>query len=371
MTLFNLAMNKYFIITILILLPGISPCQQFVKTTTPCNEELLKKTPGRWINVGEGLHAKISNQQLQEIRNRLGMIQQFVFNLCPSPIGFDASWSRFTSDEHFASNLKIVRLSGGGINTENTDGIPCVYYQYYAQFSPYGCGREPYEMRRGWPSEDGSRVIVHVNRLEGCFARSISDNPLQEVMRVDGRPVKMMPVLQGKWKGYDVYGGGTKIVLLHREGMLPYIPVTRKQYLDRCIEFLTQFLIPDPKSLELMADKRDRDELIQKYQRMKDEVLTHYKEELVATGSAGLLDSPAIIQEPICDISSTSPIFIKLPSGGTMLVTENPAYLRKDLPLYIPQFMVFSWSPYYLAMNPYKAIDENFPVEKLQAMIDK
>jgi len=56
-----------------------------------------------------------------------------------------------------------------------------------------------------------------------------------------------------------------------------------------------------------------------------------------------------------------------------MLVTENPAYIKKDLPKYVPQFIVFSWS--WSSNPPEKKIGEiveaSFPIEKLQAMIDK
>ena len=104
---------------------------------------------------------------------------------------------------------------------------------------------------------------------------------------------------------------------------------------------------------------------------MKDDVLKHYQDELQATTSAGLLDSAAFVRIPMADLGATTPIFLSEASGGVMLVTENPAYLKKDLPKYIPQIIVFSWTPYHLTMEPYKAIDENFPIEKLQAMIDK
>jgi len=352
--------------------------QEIIKLTTPCNDELVKKTPGRWI-PRNGLHAKISKQQQQEILNRLDKIQQLVFTIYPSPLGLDALWSRKTFDEDFASQLKISRLPGDKIYTEEINGIPWVYYEYNTLFANYQCGREPNEILRAPPDKDeGTVVTVPINRLEGCFLRSISNKPLMEAMRIDGRPIKLMPVRQGKWKGYDVYvpeqGSSEKIVLLHRQGMLPYIPVTRKEYLDRCIEFLSKYLTPNPedlKNIELMTGKKERDEQEKKLKKLKDDVLKHYQDELEATTSAGLLDSDAIVRVPIADLGTTTPIFIPETSGGTMLVTENPAYLRKDIPKYIPQFMIFSWLPYHLAMEPYKAIDENFPIEKLQAMIDK
>ncbi len=45
--------------------------QRFIKTDTPCDKELLKKTPGRWMPMGEIFYAKVSKQQEQEIIKRL------------------------------------------------------------------------------------------------------------------------------------------------------------------------------------------------------------------------------------------------------------------------------------------------------------
>jgi len=58
-----------------------------------------------------------------------------------------------------------------------------------------------------------------------------------------------------------------------------------------------------------------------------------------------------------------------------MLATENPAYFRKDLPKYTPQLFVLllerdGWL-YTPKNEPIKLLEENFPIEKLQAMIDK
>jgi hypothetical protein len=88
-----------------------------------------------------------------------------------------------------------------------------------------------------------------------------------------------------------------------------------------------------------------------------------------------LLDSPAIIFGEMMHMHTQYPVFMTQAEGGRMLVTENPAYFKKDLPKYIPQLIVFSmWDandgpdP---AMNPYKLYYQDFPIEKLKAMIDK
>jgi hypothetical protein len=175
--------------------------------------------------------------------------------------------------------------------------------------------------------------------------------------------------------------GGDNVVLLHREGMLPYIPVTRKQYLDRSIECLQRMFennikaAENPEGLNLLMDKKERDEQIKKMQKHRDNVLKYYRDELEATTNAGLLDSPAIVRGGILEQTTESPIFTTIEKGGNQLVTENPSYIRRDLPIYIPQMIIYImvYSDDWLGpkINPYKLYEQDFPIEKLQAMIDK
>jgi hypothetical protein len=68
------------------------------------------------------------------------------------------------------------------------------------------------------------------------------------------------------------------------------------------------------------------------------------------------------------------PIFTTIEEGGRMLITENPAYIRKDLPKFVPQLIImhWQWNEGYVAAEHFrKMLEENFPIEKLQAMIDK
>src|SRR6266542_1758245 len=94
-------------LSFLLCLSCFSWSQQFVKTTTPCNDELIKKTAGRWIKTRETFYAKVSQQQQKEIRNRLEAIHQLMLNIYPSPIAFDAVPSFFTSDQESGSQLKF------------------------------------------------------------------------------------------------------------------------------------------------------------------------------------------------------------------------------------------------------------------------
>lgn len=370
-------MKKHIILFFLLVNYFITWSQEFVKTTTPCTKELLQKIPGKWIKVKDNLYAKISKQQQQEILNSLDTIHRWVDKLYSPFYGIDVMWYRHISNtEDFATEYKYERSPNAGFRGIKVNGVPVINYFYSAQFREFNCGREPYEYRRG-PGEDGSILHISANILTAIF-RTGTLGEMAEVMQIEGRPIQMMCPLTGKWKGYDVYspevGSSLRIILLHRKGMLPYIPVTRKQYLDRCIAYIPKLFTTDPKAFELIPDKKERDEQVKKNEKLKDEVLKHYRDEIETSTKAGLLDSPAIIPSYMCNISNT-PIFSTEAEGGEMLVTENPAYIRKDLPKQIPQFFVFTFGKYDWWFppqpDPCKVIEQNFPIEKLQAMIDK
>ena len=77
---------------------------------------------------------------------------------------------------------------------------------------------------------------------------------------IDGHIIKSKLTVQGSWKGYDLmWEGGQgrelhhdRYVLIHRKGELPYIPVTRKQYLDRALIYVNKFYDKMIKSFDLV-----------------------------------------------------------------------------------------------------------------------
>ncbi|MGA9364927.1 MAG: hypothetical protein WBW16_11245 [Bacteroidota bacterium] len=368
-------MKKY----IIILFAGIhlqSWGQNFIKSTVPCNDALMQKTPGRWIKDKNNVYASgLNKAQIQEMLNRLNNIQLLVLKTYPNPIGVDATWFPSVSEELFGSQLKFSKTTDGESKYTLVNGIPVGYSSYNCGFFAYACGRNQYEIMTGWPGETTTHLFVFANNLNEFFMDDQLEPELREAMCVDGRPIRMMPTIKRMWKGYPLYyqrDSSWHWVLLHRDGMLPYIPVTRKQYLDRCIDYISKFYDPKIKSLESIPDKEQRDELVKNYRKQKEDQLKHYKDELEATTAAKLLDTPAIIPLYLFDISN-NPIFSTEETGGHMLVTENPAYIRKDLPKYMPQFIVMTWTcaDWKPQQEVCKAVEEYFPIEKLQAMIDK
>ena len=354
---------------------------KYIKTTTPCNDELLLKTPGRWMRIGHFAWDKIPKPEEQEILKRLDMIQKMAFTVYPEPMAFDGVQGYALNKKDFASQLKLEKTAYG-ISRNNVNGVATISYEYFVKFCCYGCHVNT-NIVRGAGCETGTSVGVIINSLDPLFFPLNLDGFYGEIMRVDGRPIKMLGIIrEKKWKDYNLYspetGSGINMVMIHRDGILPYIPVTRKQYLDRSMECLRKLYdgiikgYEKPEGLQLLMTQQEREEEIKKNEKIRDGILKQHKDELEATTRAGLLDSPAIING---FMYTTEQIFKTQAQGGNMLVTENPAYFKKDLPKYIPQLIVYSmWNgengpdP---ALNPYHLYYKNFPIEKLQAMIDK
>lgn len=356
-----------------------------VQTSTPCDKEMLKKIPGRWMPIGRGFRANISKQHEQEFVKRLDEIQKIAFKIYPEPMAFDAVQSYATGNIDFASQLKI-ETTPYGTSDSYINGIPITFYGYYLKFCEYFCGNSNNnEYFKGAGCETGTTIGVTINDLGPLFVPLLLDKFYKEIMRIDGKPIQKLGIIrEKKWKNYEVYapesGSGENMVMIHRDGVLPYIPVTRKQYLERTMQCLNRQYdeiikgYEQPEGFQLLMSKKERDEEVIKSKKIRDDLLKYYKDELEATTRAGLLDSPAIITGFMNPLT-TQPIFTTQANGGNMLVTENPSYFRKDLPKYIPQLIIYSmrmqegWSD--PTLNPYHLYYQNFPIEKLQAMIDK
>jgi hypothetical protein len=196
----------------------------------------------------------------------------------------------------------------------------------------------------------------------------------------------------GTWKGYDLYVTRANLpepdglVMLTRKGMLPYRPVTRKQYLDHMLASAQRVYdgtIAEARKILQNPDASRVPEFVEGAQRaladaakLKDEMSAPFQEALKKHAADGTLGSPAIVAgiEKVRFLDEPEPeIFTTEEKEGQALVTVNPDYFRKDLPPYVPQFIVVHWFLYpgVAAANFRKLLDANFPIEKLQAMIDR
>jgi hypothetical protein len=351
-----------------------------IPISVPCTVQETMKIAGKLYPPNGIFYPKetgLSKTQTDEVFKKLDAIHKLIVETFPSLFGGDAVCTRSLTKGFFANLVKYVKNPNDPDRTDEevVTERPLVTFKYTCNYHMYFCAR-PNEI---WSSETGdptSWVEIYANDF-GVFQ---SFSPHIEDAEIDGLPILEKKTAIAKWKGYDLctIGGpafamhGIRAVLLHREGEMPYIPVTRKQYLDRLIIHLKKFydnMIGTTDQISEPEQKRHAREI---YEKEKVNALKKAQDELDKTTKDGLLDATAIIASEIFS-TDVENIFIPEVQGGAMLVTENPNYMHKDLPKNVPQFFVLYWD---CGDNPCDAffrrmIEENFPIEKLQAMIDK
>ena len=362
-------MKKYIILLFLLSIRLQSYCQKpFLLKTGECSDSMLLTIKGKYWFVKDNTSTEISDVLLSGQKSEVIRRMEQAHNLLQEayqPTGNEGHWWWNTGRNLFAHNLEL------------TTGIPLCSYTYRCAFEPYGCSRDqPKEIR---VIDAYSWCKVSVND----WGDLVGDISKDSSMLINGVPFQVLASVKEIWKGYELCylnDFDSRTLLIHRKGMLPYIPITRKQYLDYCIKRFNKIfddMIKSSKEMLLsLSTKEQIDETVEKAIKMKKETIQHYENELEQSRAANLLDSPAIVR--IID-NMDVPIFTTGAEDGGMLVTENPAYIRKDLPKYVPQFIVLHWS--FISDFPLlggaqgdyynKIMKANFPIEKLQAMIDK
>jgi len=377
-------MKKQIIILLLFSIHALAQNPHFpkVKISVPCTEDFINSYKGKWL-IPE-LNPSVNDYQ-GEVKKRLNQIQNMVYQIYPQPTGCDALFSAGSEKKSFADQVKW-ELVEGDWKQQTVKANPVYSWLYQLGLGPWVC-HGTNEIMNGYPEFSGPSLVIHANSLDILPEEFLYGDE----WTIDGRQIKKrMPVI-GKWKGYDVMAtiGGAYadvnseyLVLICRDGMLPYIPVTRKQYLDRAMQYVTKTYDYTNKTIQknndsLPAQFRTSQQEIDNQKalntKLKNDALKKYHDELEKSSADGLLDAPAVIlMDPL--LLTGVPIFQPEEQGGTTLVTENPAYFRTDLPKYVPQFFTveLSWTSNLGWIKDFKnIIEEKFPLEQLKAMIDK
>jgi len=352
-----------------------------VKISVSCTEDFLNTYKGKWLIPL--VDASVNDYQ-GEVKKRVNQIKNLIDQTYPQPTGCDALWSAVSAKKSFADQVKYVLLEGEW-KPQTVKTNPVYTWMCSLGLSPWVC-HGTNEIMNGYPEIGGASLVINANSLDILPEEYLYGDE----WTIEGRQIrKKMPVI-GKWKGYDVVATNGGIyasqndeyyVLISRDGMLPYIPITRKQYLDRAVQFITKLYDGFNKKIQETNDalpaqfrpsKEETDRQTTLNTKLKNDGLKKLNDELKKTAGDGLLDSPAVIRiDPM--FTTEGPIFQSEEQGGTMLVTENPAYFRQDLPKYVPQLFVFSLSadPKGWSKDFKRIVEENFPVETLKSMIDK
>jgi len=355
-----------------------------VKITVRCSEEFIKNYKGKWLIPDL---STISVDFHDEALKRLNAINVFVRSIYPEPTGADVGSIGEFAKTSFADEVEFVPVKDRDPEETKTKINPVYRYNYTCGLSPWVCTGNPNEIMNMYP--EGSSGFIDINANDLAILNEIY--AAGDEWRIDGRPIKRKLFAAGQWKGYNMMSsvGGyyadpafDHFVLIPRDGMLPYIPITRKQFLDRAVPYVTRYYDELTKKLvegndaipaQFRASKEETDKQTAFYTKSKNDALTKLRETLDKTTRDGMLDGPAIVRiDPL--LMNEGPVFQSEAEGGCMLATENPNYFRKELPKYVPQFFVIhlmEGDPQHSNMNFKRIIEENFPIEKLKAMIDK
>ena len=354
-----------------------------LKISGPCNDEFINNYKGKWL-----IHEPINtNEYHDEVMRRLNAMNDLIRQIYPQPTGGDAGWSGEFAKTSFADEVKYVPVEDRDPEETKTK-INSVYrYNYSCILFPWMCTGNPNEIMNMYPEGSSGSIVIRANDLKILNENYADGNE----WTIEGRPIKRKMFTTGKWKGYDmmssiggIYANAASehFVLISRDGMLPYISITRKQFLDRAIQYIARYYDELTKKLlqanealpaQFRSPQKEIDDQKAQNTQMKNNALKKLHNELEKTTKDGLLDAPAVVRiDPL--LMNEGPIFQSEADGGCMLATENPNYFRKELPKYIPQFFVIELmpgDPQHSNMNFKRIIEENFPVEKLKAMIDK
>lgn len=346
----------------LLLLFTISFCCTIFAQTTPCTNEIILAKKAKWKYAGK---TPLTNSEYApktlapEFIKRIDALHNLVLEAFPEGVGTEPWWSRFLGS---ASDDKTVPYT-----FFYKSGYP---FYYCSQDFP-GNSDANSNIIKCYCQEYGTLLTISANKLTNDL---ISGS--QESFEINGNTVYKMAGYVGKWKGYEVYNlyGNSafaeRVVVIHRKGMLPFHYVTRKEFLLYRIAFFEKF-------------KKDMGNDPSTNQAMDEEIKKH-KDELNRTHDS-LLNSPAILGGSVpgkINDNDRSAFFYETGNGTYFLAKESPGYFRKDLPRYIPQYFILHWQWFgydsntnrkHLAAPEYFAeqIEKKFPIEKLQAMIDK
>src|SRR5258705_803587 len=378
-------MKKQLIIILLFSIHASAQNPHFpkVKISVPCANEFIKNYKGKWL-----IHEPVSiTDYHDEAMKRLSAINDLVRQIYPEPTGADAGWSGEFAKTSFADEVKYVPVEDRDPEETKTKINPVYRYKYSCILFPWMCTSNPNEIMNMYPEGSSGSIVIRANDLEILNENYVDANE----WTIEGRPIKRKMFAAGKWNGYDmmssvggIYANAASehFVLISRDGILPYIPITRKQYLDRAIQYITRYYDELTKKLlqanealpaQFRSPQTEIDDQKDRNTKAKNDALKKLHDALEKTTKDGLLDAPAVVRiDPL--LMNEGPVFQSEAEGGCMLVTENPNYFRKELPKYVPQFFVIelmSGDPNHSNLNFKNIIDETFPIEKLKLMIDK
>jgi hypothetical protein len=345
----------------------------------PCDDEIVMAIKSNWKKRSDAL---MKTDYQAQVISRIDAISNFFKTAYPEPKGMEAGWYRAMDGNPVIKNGPMP-------------------YQFYSIYKDWYCNTNVKKLLLA--DETGTWAYAFVNN----FYWFMSDQYDLLSIKVNADNVYILPPEKGKWKGYPIYqahahGDKGRCIILTHNNQVPWKPITQQQYLQALKSFwqkqkqdtddgyikqeeeLKKRITAIQNSTLKQADKdvitaglqkslddlpKRKTEFITKDNKYRNDKLSAVDKYISQNSS--LLQQPAIMERRLAGDFDGS--FSTLESGGQMLVTIDTVYFNKQLPRYAAQMIVLYWrwdngAP---SRNFKKEFEENFPIDKLKAMIDK
>jgi hypothetical protein len=358
------------------------------QTAIDNHDDEIMNMKGKWSrgeNLNDGLDKDLPVSQNVQLYKRIDSLLALLKTAYPNPIGLEAI------------QYSSIRQRPIGTGTPSAYSHTSLYKSYF--YSPVLKKMLLDEETHTW-------LNMHVNYfgwfLENRFGRYVVDNKEVTVFALMER--------DGTWNGYPLFkkyrGRSERAVVISRDGELPYIPITQKQFLTflrKDIEALRKkFLKSDSgyhsyllKQIETARTGKHANEAArEKAIKTAEYYYEEYKKRRATRGpleEAEYLNKLKNIDDYLAshtEAEMAQPV--KTPSMGDFngnfesrgkngklyeLVRINFAYFKKELPRYVPQFFVLYWTWDDTNNAPAaefkRQLEENFPIKRLKALLDK
>lgn len=309
---------------------------EYWKRTAICGgiDSILARK-GKWIKEEDAVvfaDKTLPKKEYKLVYNRLDSLFALFKETVTDLRGFQPKWYRGMRGGSYSVNGPVPY-------TLNT-----LYFDYY-------CNEHIKKIIVG--DETWTWFQVFVNHYN-WFAKKIGDWDFKG----DGKKIMifLLPPKVGTWKGKTLYAPqipapNTRAVVIGHDGKLPWKSLSRKEYLQG----LKDYYIEQRKKYP----GKHMDEQIEKI------------ELYLANTDEETLKKPAVV--PPKNGISFDGKWEDEEKGGSRVIVFSTAYWKESVPRHAPQFMIlyWQWAGAPISTSVVKQLEENFPLEKLKALIDK
>ncbi|MEP6676231.1 MAG: hypothetical protein ABJA78_13800 [Ferruginibacter sp.] len=354
-----------------------------------CDATTIMNVKGKWTTNADNIVSPDKTfpvSQYSQLKTRLDKIAMLFKETYPEPAGMEAVWYR----------------SIRGTSLIDKGPVP---YQFNSLYEGWYCNQNLHKMMLA--TETSTWSYVYAND----FGWLMTEQWDKVWIKIDGVTAFLLPKTKEQWKGLPLYeptgNNKSKAILLTRNNQLPYKPVSRLSYLNAIKQQLENDKQVQMDALNKIPFKTEAEEAVSKQKGLenaligapssrieerKERYLKNYKtdkeqkeenrklsskyfddkikiiDDILKNNNSDELQQPAII-----DNVSNFKGFSTLEKGGRMIVVIEARYFNMQLPRYVPQFIVlyWQWDNGTASQNFKKQLEENFPLDKLKAMIDK